>query len=199
MTVIVPQEAGQVYGLPTNIDTISPLTNPSHSTLHNDANYAINDLADRVAHLEQIIAGLTAPQGSIEQARLAAHEWVARGDLDSSVVGVLLIPMIWNMTGRTVTFQAAKATILTPAENDVDIDIVVGSQLNGPDFDSGTQTSVLKAGKLTVPAGEAFSVSLGPSDFTGQQPVNSYIAAYVQAVGGGAPGVDLVVQLNRNL
>jgi len=195
---VTPYETGQVYDLPTNIDTITPLSNPSHSALHNATNLAVNDLADRVGHLEQIIAGLTAPSGSIEQARLAAHQWVLRGDLDDTVVDVLLLPMIWNLTGRTVTFEAAKATILTPAVDDTEIDIVVGSDLTGPTFDTNTQTSVLKA-PLVVPAGQAFSVSLSESDFAGQHPVNTYVTAYVKTVGTGAPGVDLVVQLNRNL
>jgi len=195
---VVQQGVGQVYGLPTNIDTISPLTTPPHSALHNDVNRSVNDLADRVGHLEQIIAGLTAPSGSIEQARLNATEWVLHGDVDGSVVNVLLLPVMWNLTSRSVTFQAAKATILTPPENDVTIDIVVGSALAGPDFDANNQTSVLEA-PLVVPAGEAFSVSLSEDDFTGQHPVDTYVAAYVAAVGGGAPGVDLVVQLNRNL
>jgi hypothetical protein len=185
-----------VTPLPTNVDTTSPLTDPSHSTLHNDANRGVNDLADRMVHLEQVIAGLTAPQGTIEQARLNASEWVVRGDVVAD--GALLLPMVWNMTGRSVTFQAAKATLLTPAEDDVEVDIVVGSELAGPEFDDTTQTSVLKA-PLVVRAGEAFSVSLGPDDFDGQHPVNSYVAAYVKTVGAGAPGVDLVIQLNRNL
>lgn len=193
---VTPQEVD--YNLPTNVDTTSPLVDPSHSELHNNANRATSDLNARVSQLELILAGLTAPQGSIEQARLVANSWTVTGNLVAD--NKLLIPILWNVTERAVSFQAAKATVMSPADADIELDIVVGAALNGPTYDSSTQTSVLKTGKLVIPAGQRNSDTLGISDFKGDHPINTYVAAYVAKVGtGAAPGADLTLQLNRNL
>ena len=47
---------------------------------------------------------------------------------------LLILPLIWNLTERAVTFQAAKATVMTPADADIEIDIVVGAALTGADL-----------------------------------------------------------------
>jgi hypothetical protein len=192
-----------VYDLPVDIDSISPLTNPSHSQLHNTTNRAVLDLNQRVIMTEDIIRGLTAPSGSIQQARLAAHEWAVPGPLQENQTHRILIPLIWNLTGRNVEFQAAKITVLTPADEDIKVDIVVGSELTGPehDHDDGTQTSIFKSGtELVIPAGQYFSPTLVASDFEGVHPTNTYVAAFVEEIGtDAAPGADLTIQLNRNL
>src|SRR3954469_1428650 len=194
---VTPQAAAD-YDLPTNVDTTSPLVDPSHSELHNTTNRAVLDLNNRVGTLEQVLAGLTMPSGSIEQARLAAHQWVGRGLLSADQT--ILMPLIWNMTGRSVTFQAAKATVLTPANADIEVDIVIGSVLTGPTYDVSTQSSILQAGKMVITPGEYFSASLGQSDFGTEQAVGTYIAAYIEKTGSvGSPGADLTLQLNRNL
>jgi hypothetical protein len=193
---VTPQEVD--YNLPTNVDTTSPLVNPSHSELHNEVNRATSDLNNRVSQLELVLAGLTAPQGSIEQARLVANSWTVAGNLVAD--NKLLIPILWNVTERAVSFQAAKATVITPADADIELNIVVGAVLNGPTYDSSTQTSILKTGKLVITAGQRNSSTLGIPDFKGDHPVNTYVAAYVAKVGSGAaPGADLTIQLNRNL
>lgn len=196
---VTPQEVD--YALPTNVDTTAPLTNPSHSDLHNGTNRAVLDLNGRVSNLERLLSDLTAPNGSVDQARLAAHEWVVRGPISAD--GSILMPLIWNMTGRSVTFQAAIATVLNPSDADIEVDIVIGSVLSGPVFDPDTQTSILKAGKLVVPANQHLSVDLGVDDFGTEQAVGTYITAYVESVGAGGtgsvPGEDLTIQLNRNL
>jgi hypothetical protein len=180
------------------VDTTSPLVDPSHSDLHNQVNRAVSDLNARLNQLELILAGLTAPEGSIEQARLVANTWSALGPLAAN--NKILMPLVWNVTERTVTFQAAKATVMSPADADIEVDIVVSAVLSGPNYQSGTQNSILKAGKLVIPAGQYVSASLGPSDFVGDHPVNTYVAAYIEKVGSSAaPGADLTIQLNRNL
>jgi hypothetical protein len=186
------------YDLPTNVDTTSPLMDPSHSELHNDVNRAALDLHNRLIQLELILAGLTAPQGSIEQARLVANTWYAPGNLVAD--NKLLMPLIWNLTERSSAFMGAKASLLTAADADIEVDLVVGATLSGPTYNSGTQTSILKTGKLVIPAGWNVSVTLGPDDFIADHPVNTYVVALVEKVGSvAAPGADLTIQLNRNL
>jgi len=196
---VTPSEVD--YALPTNVDTTSPLVNPSHSELHNTTNRAVLDLHNRVTQLELVLAGLTAPQGSIEQARLVANTWTIIGSLASlASAKTILMPLIWNITERVVTFKGAKATVLVPADADIEVNLVVGSTLSSPAYDTGTQASILAAGKLVIPAGERSSMTLNESEFTGQHPVNAYVAAYVQTAGStSAPGSDLTIQLNRNL
>lgn len=188
---------GASYALPTNVDTTSPLVNPSHSDLHNSTNAAVLDINNRLATLELFLAGLTAPNGTLEQSRMVAHQWVLRGNLVAD--NVLLLPMIWNLTGRVVQYRAAKVSLMGAADTDVEVDIVNGAALTGPSFDPVTQTSILKTGKIVVPAGQHTSASLGASDFVGDQPIGSYVVAYVKRVGSSTPGSDLVIQLNRYL
>jgi hypothetical protein len=190
--------AGVEYSLPTNIDNTAPLANPSHSELHNDVNRAVLDLNARMSQVELTLAGLTAPDGSIEQARLVANTWYLTGAM--SVTQTILMPLIWNVTERAATFKSAKAALLTPADTDVEVDLVVAAMLTGPTYDETTQTSILKAGKLVIPAGQNVSATLGESDFVANHPMNTYVAAYVEKVGStDAPGADLTIQLNRNL
>jgi hypothetical protein len=189
------------YDLPTNIDTISPLTNPSHSDLHNLANGATLDLDRRVANVESVVRGLTAPSGTIEQARLAAHTVMVRGPVGQELNGTLLVPVLWNMTGRPVTYQAAKATLLIAADADFEVDIVNGLDVEGNTFDADLHTSILKEGKrLVIPAGEFTSEELHVDDFDGSQAQHTYLAVVVKSMGSvDAPGGSLTVQLNRNL
>jgi len=189
------------YNLPTNVDTTSPLIDPSHSELHNNVNRAASDLNARVSHLELILAGLTAPEGTIQQARLVAHQWIVRGELTPEQTHMVLIPPLWNITGRASTFNAAKATVLVPADADILVNMVIGAELSGPehDHDSGTQTNILKT-PLVIPAGEYYSQTIGPSDFVGDHPTETYIAAFVDSIGSSAArGADLTIQLNRSL
>jgi len=196
---VTPSEVD--YGLPTNVDTTSPLVNPSHSELHNNTNRATLDLHSRVSQLELVLAGLTAPEGSIEQARLVANTWSVIGNLNNLASShTILMPLVWNITQRVVTFKGAKVSVLTPADADIEVDIVVGATLVGPTYDSGSQGSILAAGELVIPAGQHTSVTLTESDFAGQHPVNTYVTAYVRQAGSSnAPGNDLTIQLNRNL
>jgi len=196
---VTPSEVD--YALPTNVDTTSPLVDPSHSELHNSTNRAVVDLNNRVNHIELILAGLTAPEGSIEQARLVANTWQVLGTLTSlASAHTILMPLVWNITERVVTFKGAKASVLTPADADIEVDLVVGTTLTGPAYSSGNQGSILATGKLVIPAGERTSATLGESDFVGQHPINAYVAAYVITAGStNEPGSDLSIQLNRNL
>ena len=89
----------------------------------------------------------------------------------------LILPIVWNVTGRTVVFWAAKATVFSPANADLDIDVVVGSSVTGPNFDAGAHTSVLTAGKLTIPSGQYFSTTTVEAGFNASQPVESYMMA----------------------
>jgi hypothetical protein len=190
--------AGVEYSLPTNIDNTALLTNPSHSELHNDVNRAVLDLTARMSQVELTLAGLTAADGSIEQARLVANTWYLTGALN--VTQTILMPLVWNVTERAATFKSAKASLLTPADADVEVDLVVAGTLSGPTYDETTQTSILAAGKLVIPAGQNVSATLGESDFVANHPMNTYVAAYVEKVGStDAPGADLTIQLNRNL
>jgi hypothetical protein len=181
-----------------NPSTTSPLTNPSHAQLHTDTNTAVVGLGMRLDALEGAVPRTAQ---DIEHARLAAHQWTLRGDLVPD--HKMLLPIIWNITGRTVTFEAAKITVLTPADADVVVDIVVGTALDGPmhDHDSGLQTSILKT-PLVIPAGAFFSptVSKVNDDFVGVQLPETYLAAFCEGAGSpGAPGRDLTIQLNRLL
>jgi hypothetical protein len=188
------------YDLPTNVDTNSPLVNPSHSELHNDVNRAALDLNNRLNAVELMLAGLTAETGPIQQARLVAHEWIVRGPLAAAQTQMILIPPIWNITGRPVTFEGAKATVLTAADADIVVDMVIGATLTGPAHDTGgSQTSILKV-PLKIAAGAYYSATIGQADFVGNQPVNTYVAAFVSSIGStDAPGADLTIQLNRSL
>jgi hypothetical protein len=190
-----------LYELPTDVNTTSPLVDPSHSDLHNQTNNAVLDLNVRTSNLELLLSGLTAPDGSIEQARLVAHQWAVKGPLTGITLDAVLIPLIWNITGRVVTFSAAKASVLTPADADIVIDMVIGAEISGPMHDTtgGTQTSILQT-PLVIPAGAYYSATLDKSGFVGDHPIGSYIAAFVEGIGtAGAPGADLSIQLNRNL
>lgn len=191
------------YDLPIDTGPTSSLTDPPHADLHNKTGLAVNDLGNRVATTETTLIALTAPNGPIDQARLAAHQWVVRGPLLVAETHKILIPLIWNITGRNVEFEGVKITVLTPADEEIKVDIVVGSTLTGPDHDhsGATQTSIFKTGKQPViAAGQFFSLTVPPDDFQGNHPMNSYLAAFVEEVGSTtSPGRDLTIQINRSL
>ena len=207
MTTLPPVGPDVDYALVDPSPT-SLLTEPSHSTLHSDVNYAVRSLDDRLARVEQnllYLVGDAQTKGQMEQARRAAHEWVVRGPLVKD--DKLLLPIIWNLTGRAVKYEAAKATVYgTSGSSSILIDIVSGTDLVSDSYDPGTQSSIFKAGGLYIPAGQTTSATVlstdtGPSEgFVGDMPINSYLAAVIRQVGSGAqPGRDLTIQLNRLL
>jgi len=198
----VPHTPHAPYDLPTTVSPTSPLTDPAHSTLHNDTGAAINSLHLRVSDTEEYLDELIEPDGPIDQARLVAHTFLFKGAVTTAAMSTkpLILPIVWNVTGRTVVFWAAKATVFSPANADLDIDVVVGSSVTGPNFDAGAHTSVLTAGKLTIPSGQYFSTTTVEAGFNASQPVESYMAVYVKDVHGATTAaVDLCVQVNRKL
>jgi hypothetical protein len=178
---------------------------PAHASLHSDVNYAIRSLDDRLMRVEQNVTQLVKPKGSVEQARRAAHEWTVRGPLVKD--DKLLLPILWNMTGQAVTYEAAKATVYTPAaSSNILIDIVNGTDLINDSYDPNTQTSIFKAGGLYIEAGQTTSVTVLSTDvgasagFVADMPNGSYLAAVIRQVGSVAqPGANLTIQLNRLL
>jgi hypothetical protein len=204
MTTLPPVGPDVDYAL-TDPSPTSLLTEPSHSTLHGDVNYAIRSLDDRVNRVEQNVTYMVKPKGAIEQARRAAHEWAVRGPLVKN--DKLLLPILWNLTGQAVTYEAVKATVYTPsASSDILIDIVSGTDLANDSYDPGTQSSIFKAGGLYITAGQTTSVTVLSTDtgatggFVGDMPNGSYLAAVIRQVGSVAqPGADLTIQINRLL
>jgi hypothetical protein len=170
-------------------DPNSPLADPSHAGLHQAENTAINLLSQRIGVFENAAPELAS---DLQQARLAAHEWPVRGTL--MVDNRLLMPVIWNLTGHAVQFDAAKLSVFIP-----------GGTLSSGDYDIGnTQSSILGAGKLVIPAGEYSSVTVtadgAGGGFVGNMPIDTYVAAVLTQVGSlSAPGADLTIQLNRLL
>lgn len=184
------------YNLPTP-SADDPLTDPPHSTLHSSTNSAVNDLDRRVGNIEDAAPDISV---DITQARLASHTVMVRGALGQSLRSTLLVPVIWNLTGRMVTYQAAKATLTTAADADVVIDIVNGSTLDGPSYDEGLQTSVLADGPLVIRAGQFFSDSVDVDGFVTVQSVGTYVAVVIKELGSvDAPGGSLTVQFDRLL
>ena len=183
-------------------------TDPAHAGLHTDTNYAIHSLNDRLGNVEEnvlYLVGDSQTKGQMEQARRAAHEWVLRGPLVKD--DKLLLPILWNLTGRAVSYEAAKATVYgASGSSSILIDIVSGTDLVSDSYDPGTQTSIFKAGGLYILAGQTTSATVKSTDtgsgegFVGDMQDGSYLAAVIRQVGSGAqPGRDLTIQLNRLL
>lgn len=189
--------------LPTTVSPTAPLNDPSHAALHNQTNTVLMGVDTRVGVLETTMEGLTEPGGAIDQARLVANTWTVSGTLPSitGTVRKLIIPLLWNISGRNVEFEGAKLTMLTTADRAVIVNIVTGTSLTGAVYDPLTHTTILAAGKqLSIPVGARVSAKLTADDFAGVHGVDSYLAAYVEQIGtSSAPGGDLTIQLNRSL
>jgi hypothetical protein len=176
----------------------SPLDTPSHSALHGSENAAIHDLHTRVKTIEDSAAGTAS---AIQLARRAAHEWALRGPIMAG--DQLLLPILWNITGQPVLYDALKATVFTPPQDsDIIIDIVNGAVLAGDKVDYALQHSILSAGELRIPLGQFTSNTISGTGFAGDAThgVNTYVAAVIKQSGGNTqPGADLTIQLNRLL
>jgi hypothetical protein len=184
------------YNLPSP-DANDPLTDPPHATLHSSVNNAVNDLDRRVATIED-----AAPDAAenVRQARLAAHTWMVRGALTQGLQDTLLVPVLWNLTGRTVEYAAAKVTVELAADADLIVDIVTGADLSGNAYSPDLHTSILKGGPMTVPAGEYVSPSVAADGFVSTMAQETYIAAVITAMGSSdAPGGSITVQIDRLL
>jgi hypothetical protein len=187
------------YVLP-DPDPNSQLVEPSHAQLHTAVNHSVNDIAARVTSLETTVTQVTAPDGGIEQARMAVHTWTIPGVLITEQTNTLLIPLLWNLNERASTFSAAKASVmLPPVGADIKIDIVVSSLLEGNAYDlAQAQTSILKQ-PLVIPAESNTSITLTAADFVGQHSRDNWLGAAVTQIGSDSPGYDLTIQLNRLL
>jgi hypothetical protein len=187
------------YVLP-DPDPNSQLVEPSHAELHTATNHAVNDIATRVVALETTVTQVTAPDGGIEQARMAVHTWTIHGVLIGEYTNVILIPLLWNLNERASVFSAARASVmLPPVGTDIKIDIVTSSLLEGNAYDyAQAQTSILKQ-LLVIPAESNTSVTLTSADFVGQHVRDNWLGAAVTQIGSESPGYDLTIQLNRLL
>jgi hypothetical protein len=181
----------------TAIQPTSPLSVPSHAGEHNRLNTESTNQQAAITAL-QVAQAAVLPQ--IQMARLAAHEWIVRGPVQSGVN--LLLPILWNLTGNNVDYNAAKATVFTPPQGQsIKIDIVTGTVLAGGTYDLASMTTILRA-PLEIPAGQYVSASYSAAagDFVGAMGTGSFVAAYIQQVGVDPnPGMDLSIQLNRLL
>lgn len=174
------------------------LTEPPHATLHAETNAAITSIDTRLDTLE---SGAAAALVNIEQARLVSNTWLIRGTLikDSK----LILPLITNLTSRTVRFEAATASVLTASTSGpIEIDIVTAalSSLNSGAYAvPSLQSSILTAGKIVIPQGayKATTVLSSSNGFKATHDVDRYVAAALINVGTGA--ADLTIQLNRLL
>jgi hypothetical protein len=200
MTIVptpIPNPDNGLY-LFTDPSAGSKLNTPSHADLHTKLNTASENLHARLTTVEQNVNNLW-PQ--VDQARLAAHMWDVPGVLDEANNNKLIMPIIWNMTGRTVLFSAAKVTVFTPpVGRAITVDIFTGHNLDGPILNTGLATSILKT-PLTVPVGAYYSSSIGTNGFKDNafHAVDNYVVAVVTQVGSTTPGADLTIQLNRLL
>jgi hypothetical protein len=187
--------------------TANKLDNPSHSAVHTKTNAAVEALHGRVAVTESGINSIW-PQMEVlrqegERARLAAHMWTVPGPLDELTLNSALLPPIWNMTGRSVLFSAARATVYTPPQGkEIKIEIWAGTEITGKIPDTTNMHMVLAA-PLTIPVNSYTSDMLTIDG--GGFAVNAFHAqgevliAIVTQVGDTAPGADLTIQLNRML
>jgi len=186
------------YDIPSVGSGTEPLTAPTnvgHANLHDRVRDAIGNIAVRLNSLETAASNAVM---NIQQARLAALTLSVPGEL--AVTGEIIRPMIWNITGRSVTLVASRITVITPpVGGSVDVDILISPQ--GPSgagpmgFDPAGMTV---AGSLTIPDGMNVSATLNSFAAT-TQPLNTFVAAIVRSVGATAPGSDLTIQINRNL
>lgn len=196
MTVTVPES----YNLLPVGGGTKPLTDPAtlgHANLHDRVSASIENLRAAVAALVEAGPQVAA---DIDQARLSALVWTVPGNLVAAP-GVLLLPVLWNLTGRAVEFEAARISCFTPpAGSDVLVDLVVSGEIS-----SGTHTmnldpslmTKITAAPLRIVAGTNFSDAA--TAFATNQPRNSYVGAVVRAVGSSQPGANLTIQLNRKL
>ena len=200
MTIVptpIPTPDNGLYAF-TDPGAGSRLNTPSHSDLHTRINTATENLHARVTNVEQSVNSIW-PE--VDRARLAAHMWDVPGTLDEANNNKLIMPIIWNMTGRTVLFSAAKLTVFTPPQgSSITMDIFNGHDLDGSLLNTGLATSILKS-PLTIPSGAYVSNSIGASGFKDNafHAVDNYVVAVVAQVGSTTPGADLTIQLNRLL
>jgi len=173
----------------------SLLNDPSHSGLHSQTNDAVQLLNGRVTVVETNVNNLW-PQ--VQQARLVATTWLVPGTLLAANNNKLLLPLIWNMTGRSVDFAAAKLTVFTPPTGSaITVDIITGTTLvAGGVIDTASTDSILTA-PLSIPVGELYSAEV--TTFVGVHAVGTYVVAAVTGVGSTDAGADLTIQLNRLL
>lgn len=176
------------------------LTEPPHATLHAETNAAITSIDTRLDTLE---SGAAAALVNIEQARLVSNTWLIRGTLLTANRNLLILPLITNLTSRTVRFEAATASVLTASTSGpIEIDIVTAalSSLNSGAYAvPSLQSSILTAGKIVIPQGayKATTVLSSSNGFKATHDVDRYVAAALINVGTGA--ADLTIQLNRLL
>jgi hypothetical protein len=184
------------YNLPMP-DSNDPLTDPPHASLHQQANAAVNDLDSRVGAIEDQVP-VTAE--NISQARLATHTVMVRGLLTQGLTNTLLVPVVWNLTGRTVSYVAAKATNEVAADADLVIDIVSGTELQGNTYNPDLHASVFNDGPMVIPAGEFASPTKTASSFVANMPQETYLTAVITQMGSSdSPGGSITVQIDRLL
>ena len=184
------------YNLPMP-DSLDPQTDPPHATLHQQVNGAVNDLDSRVGTIEDQIP--TSAE-NVSQARLATHTVMVRGLLTQGLTNTLLVPVVWNLTGRTVEYVAAKATNEVAADADLIIDIVSGAELQGNTYNPDLHASVFKDGPMVIPAGEFISPTKDASSFITTMPQETYLAAVITQMGSSdSPGGSITVQIDRLL
>ena len=125
---------------------------------------------------------------------------MVRGQLTQGLTNTLLVPVLWNLTGRSVEYVAAKATNEMAADDDLIIDIVSGATLQGNTYNPDLHASVFKNGPMVIPAGEYFSPTVEANGFVADMPQETYIAAVITQMGSSdAPGGSITVQINRLL
>jgi len=179
--------------------TGDPLDQPSHSGLHNRASTLVQRLNERLMVVETNINQIW-PQ--VENARLASHQWTIPGSLGGVLTGQMLLPIVWNGSDHTVLFSAAKVTMYDIADQDVMVNLHVGTTLTGGGLDADLAPSILtypmvvEAGQLTSPL-YTYEEHFVVNSF---HPQGTYVAAVIEQVGTpDMPGADLTIQLDRLL
>jgi hypothetical protein len=175
---------------------------PSHSELHTELSEAVRLLHLRMDTVEQEHINLLWPQ--VEQSRKSANTWVIPGQLSAEVVGPLLLPPLWNLTGRSVLFDAVRATAYTePLGQDIIIDILTGPEITGPLKVSSMHSIFKPTQRLTIPVGGNVSpimsqLTNGFADGA-HHAIGEVVVVQILQIGTDAPGADLTIQLLRDL
>jgi len=183
----------------TNPDPTDPLSTPSHASLHTETNAAVASLGTRMNTVESVTS---AAEIDIKQARRVADTWVIPGTLDGSIVGVPLLPVLWNLSPRAVEYEALKVSVLdAPTGSNIEVDVLVHFDNYPHDTDPNNTSSgtVLKS-TLKVLVGSYFSETFDANDFiTPVQNPDTYLQIVIKAIGSGEPGGNMTIQLNRLL